>query len=98
MSRFSRGVLSALLALLALAASRLASACAACGCGDPTLSAVGAEKPYAGRLRLSLNTRYRSDTVGTEGVNKLSLQETRADLQAAWSPTARWTLLITIHA
>lgn len=74
------------------------SACAACGCGDPTLSAVGAEKPFAGRLRVSLDARHRSDAVGVAGVDRLELRETRSDFQGAWSPTARWTFLATLPA
>ena len=35
------------------------SACAVCGCGDATLTSMGAEAPYQGRLRVSLEARYR---------------------------------------
>lgn len=38
---------------MALAPGR-ARACASCGCGDPTLTQVGVEQPYAGRVRISL--------------------------------------------
>ncbi len=40
-----------------------ASACATCLCGDPTLSAYDAEKPFAGRMRFSLSHLARSETV-----------------------------------
>lgn len=82
--------------LAALAAPRTAAACAACGCGDPTLAAVGAEKPFDGRLRLSVDARYRTDAVGVKGVDRLELGELRSDLQVAWSPTAAWALLATL--
>ena len=71
-------------------------ACAACSCGDPTLSAVGAEKPYQGRLRLSLDARYRTDSVGRAGIDKLTLRELKTDIQAAWSPSTRLTLMATL--
>ena len=94
----NRHALAAILGAAALGIPASASACAACACGDPTLFAVGTEKPYAGRLRLSLDARYRSDSVGVTGVDKLTLHESRADVQAAWSPSARWTLLLTLPA
>ncbi|MCB9594143.1 MAG: transporter [Sandaracinaceae bacterium] len=73
---------------LALAATPgRASACATCGCGDPTRTTMGTGQPYAGRLRLGANLRYRWDDVGDEGVDRATVHEVRLDLAAAYAPT-----------
>ena len=58
-----------MLILLALSlTSPPAHACASCACGDPTLTTVGLDKPFQGRVRLSLEGGWRgerwSDDVG----------------------------------
>ena len=73
-----------------------AAACAVCGCGDPTLTALGVEKPFRDRVRVSLEVRHRTDAVGTPMVNQVKLFETRTDLQAAWAPHERLFLLLTV--
>lgn len=84
------------LAAAALAASLLhapqALACAVCQCGDPTLTTMGAEQPFAGRLRLSLDTVARTDQIGTPMVDELSLRELSSLLGVSWAPTARLQL------
>lgn len=45
-------------------AARPAAACATCACGDPTLTVMGAEQPFEGRLRLSAAFDVRSEVVG----------------------------------
>lgn len=67
----------------------VAQACSTCGCGDPTLTSMGAEKPYAGRLRAAIGAQYRSDTVGQERVDQLRLHELRTDAFLAWAPSSR---------
>jgi hypothetical protein len=67
---------------------RDARACASCGCGDPTLTALGTEQPFAGRLRSSLELSYRTDSIGRPGIDQLQLRELRADASAAWAPLA----------
>ncbi len=69
-----------------------ASACATCGCGDPTLTSMGSEKPFAGRLRTGLGVSAREDVMGDPGVDELELSEQRLDLQVAWAPTS-WLFL-----
>lgn len=76
-------------AVLAGAASR-AEACAACGCGDPTLTSMGAEIPYEGRLRASLEARVRTDAVGEEGVDRIDMVEGRLEGSVAWAPDPRF--------
>ncbi len=86
-----------LLGTLALATiEHAANACAVCGCGDPTLTALGVEKPYRNRVRLSLEFRHRTDAIGAPLVNQVRLFESRADVQVAWAPHERLFLLLTV--
>jgi hypothetical protein len=80
------------LMLLAVAPGR-ARACASCACGDPTLTAMGTEKPARNRVRASLELRHRVDVVGTHGYDELRLVEQRLDAQLAWAPHERIFLL-----
>ncbi len=77
------------LGVAVLTAPQRAWACAACACGDPTLTALGAEKPAAQRVRLFLEGRQRSDTIGQIGINDQRLTEQRAELSLAWAPHER---------
>src|SRR5262245_42147523 len=79
-------------ALLAAAlAPRAARACAACGCGDPTLTAMGVEKPFKNRVRLSLEERFGGHTVGDPSWQESSWT-LRSALAASWSPIVRLTV------
>jgi hypothetical protein len=82
--------------LAALHCARVAFGCAACGTGDPVLSALGTEQPYPGRLRSSLALGYRELESGRAGVDALSLAEYRADLSLAWAPGERAFLLLLV--
>lgn len=64
-------------------------ACSTCMVGDPTLTLMGTEKPYAGRLRLSLDYFKRDEEIGVEGVNKRTIDDQRIRLDLAWAPTRR---------
>jgi len=66
--------------------AREAQACAACACGDPTLVAAGTEQPFAGRLRASTEWRYRTDSIGELGVDRIEIEELRGELSVAWAP------------
>ncbi|HEY3499115.1 MAG TPA: hypothetical protein VGK73_30705 [Polyangiaceae bacterium] len=83
----------ALLALALSCGARGAEACAACGCGDPTLVSAGTEQPFAGRFRVSFEGRYRTDSVGEPGVDEIRIHETRGDLGVAWAP-ADWLFVL----
>lgn len=85
------GSAAAFLATL-VAAAPAARACSACECGDPTLTTMGSEKPFAGRLRLSLDVRYRTDHIGEPSIDQLDIHEERADLAVSWAPLD-WLLL-----
>jgi hypothetical protein len=76
------------LALLLSFASdaRDAFACASCGCGDPTLTGLGMEQPFAGRLRSAIELSYRTDSLGNPGRDQVVLREARADASIAWAP------------
>lgn len=67
-----------------------------CGCGDPTLTIMGTEQPYEGRLRFSAESRYREDRVGEPGVDRYTLRELRTDLSAAWSASRSVVLSATL--
>lgn len=84
------------LALGVVAYSARARACAACGCGDPTLVSAGTEQPFAGRLRASLELRYRTDAMGEPGVDRLFIRETRADFSLAYAPLSELFLMATL--
>lgn len=66
--------------------AREARACAACGCGDPTLVAAGTEQPFAGRLRVSTEWRYRTDAIGEPHVDRIEIEELRGEFSVAWAP------------
>ncbi len=78
---------SALLLVLVLCAPTRAHACSACACGDPTLTSLGTEQPFAGRVRLAGDLQYRSDGVGQPGVDALHLHEMRLGLTGVFAPT-----------
>ncbi|NTX60383.1 transporter [Myxococcus sp. CA051A] len=61
-------------------------ACATCACGDPTLTSMGTEQPFSGRLRLSTTLRAWGHTVGQERVDALRLREARMDVSVAYAP------------
>src|SRR5262249_47281311 len=42
--------------------------------------------PYAGRLRAAVEVRQRTDAIGEQHVDRLSLSEQRIDTQLAWAP------------
>jgi hypothetical protein len=83
-------------ALVALAAPRSSRACASCGCGDPTLTALGSEKPFQNRLRLGASLVAQDEASGVPRLNEIALGEQRLELQGAWAPTARVFLLATL--
>src|SRR5688572_27377003 len=84
-------VAAALLAIALIAEGRTARACASCGCGDPTLTAVGVEKPYKNRLRLAVEERVGTRSSGA-GIMQAGLLMTRTQLGLAYTPHARVTI------
>jgi hypothetical protein len=66
-------------------------ACATCGCGDPTLTAVGVEQPYRNRVRLGIEERYSDHQSGADETFQ-HLYTLRSSIAAIWSPHDRVTL------
>ena len=90
--RYARGVVRlVVLVLLALALPSRVRACATCGCGDPTLTSVGIEKPYRNRLRVTLEERVGTQTMGA-GVARSDLLMTRTLLGVSYTPLSRLTV------
>lgn len=93
----TRAIAALLTALATLGAVRAtALACAACGCGDPTLTGLGTEKPFRDRVRAGVEWRHRTDAFGDPAATRVLLREQRAELAAAWAPTDRLFLLATL--
>jgi len=73
-----------------------AHACAVCACGDPTLTSMGAEQPFAGRRRLALEATSRTDAVGQAGVDQVQLRDDALTASLAVSPHDRWQLAVSV--
>lgn len=78
-----------LIFLVWLALPRAAAACASCGCGDPTLTAMGQEKPFKNRVRLALEQRLGAHSTGAPAEQSLV---SRTAVSASWSPLSWLTL------
>ena len=81
-----KSYIAAPLVMAALLVPAEGQACAACGCGDPTLTTMGTEQPFAGRLRLATQMRGWGETTGQQAVDAVSLRELRMDLSVAYAP------------
>jgi hypothetical protein len=88
--------LAAAIALLALLAPTPAHACAVCGAGDPTLTLMGSEKPFDGRLRISGDFRLGRVWAGAPAEDDIQLDEERLELAAAYAPTRTLFLSIAV--
>ena len=83
----------ALLLFGSLLYAPVSHACSTCKCGDPTLTLMGAEKPFAGRLRLGLDLMWRSETQGAaDNPAQIETREQRSTLGLVYSPNRRLTL------
>lgn len=92
LSARARQVVCLLVIALALTSgNRRARACASCDCGDPTLTAVGVEKPYVNRLRLALEERLGTHSVGA-GLLRSDVLMSRSQLAVSYTPLSRLTL------
>lgn len=76
-----------LLVLLALAMPARAGACAPCGAGDPTLTRMGSDVPFAGRARLAVELRHYWDRIDVAGLDASELHEVALGLAISWAPT-----------
>jgi len=69
-------------------------ACATCACGDPTLTSMGTEQPFEGRLRFATQMRAWGLSSGQVTVDGMVLRELRMDVSAAYAPLP-WLFLST---
>jgi hypothetical protein len=83
---------AACLATLSILNSGPALSCATCLCGDPTITAMGTEKPFAGRLRVGTDYLTRGETVGEAGIDEHEIDEERVTLSLSYAPSADWIL------
>lgn len=67
-------------------------ACATCLCGDPTITTMGTEKPFAGRMRVSVDYLSRSEAVGIPGVSEHKIDEERISYSLSYAPNENWIL------
>jgi hypothetical protein len=81
---------------LALAWPREARACAVCGCGDPTLTVMGDEKPFSGRARVAAELRVGHVRVGEPGVDEIGMSEERLEIAGAYAPTRSLFLVLAV--
>ena len=86
-----RSALAIALGALLIASGGDAQACASCGCGDPTLTASGIEKPYLNRVRLVLDEHYGDFRLG-DSLTGESTWFLRSSLGLSWTPHVRITL------
>lgn len=77
------GVLAMTLSTLT---ARPAAACAVCGAGDPTLTVMGTEKAFVGRVRAGLELKLGSLRVGEPGVDEVNLTEGRVEAAVSYAP------------
>jgi hypothetical protein len=73
-----------------------ALACATCLCGDPTITTMGSEKPFAGRLRGGIERLTRGETVGNPGLDEHKIKEQRTTLSLSYAPSERWILALSV--
>lgn len=76
--------------LLAAVRAEFVFACATCLCGDPTLTTMGVEKPFAGRKRVSIDYLQRSEKAGIPQRNEHEIQEERVTYSVGYAYNAVW--------
>lgn len=89
LSRLPSRSVALLVAAFTLLGAGEALACAACACGDPTLTTLGADQPFEGRLRAATLVRAWGYT---DDVTHGEYGELRMDLAAAYSPLSWLTV------
>lgn len=78
------------LVCLALLPAQNALACATCLCGDPTLTTMGVEKPFAGRTRLNIEYLARDESMGVPQQSELTIDEKRMTYSLSYAPNELW--------
>lgn len=85
-----RRIYSFALFIVLIVPSNPAFSCATCLAGDPTLTTMGTEKPYAGRTRLSVDYLSRGETVGQPGIDEHEIDEERVTFSISYAPNKEW--------
>ncbi len=83
-----------LLGVLASFIGRDVFACAICSAGDPTLTSIGVERLFQGRLRASSIVEFRNYSQGVNAVDRQSVDEIRTDLGLSYVPHRRWAFTL----
>jgi hypothetical protein len=60
------------------------------------MTSMGAEQPFANRVRLAATVRAWQQSQGREGVDLVRLREARVDLTGSWSPTTWFSLSVNV--
>jgi Putative MetA-pathway of phenol degradation len=87
----SRNLWRGCLLMLAFKAGN-ALACATCLCGDPTITTMGTEKPFAGRTRMSIEYLTRGETVGVPAVSEHVIDEQRLTYSLSYAINEQWII------
>lgn len=80
------------LAASALLQTQAILACATCLCGDPTITTMGTEKPFAGRMRASVEYLERGEEVGVPAVSEHEIDERRLTYSFSYAPSKTWMI------
>jgi hypothetical protein len=83
-------VVFASLLLVLLCRSENAFACATCLCGDPTLTSMGMEKPFAERMRSGVEYLNRGETVGEANDGEHVIAEQRLTYNFSYALNTTW--------
>jgi len=71
-------------------------ACATCLLGDPTITTMGTEKPFAGRMRVSAEYISRGEKIGQDGINENDISEQRINYGFSYSLNKNWIFSATV--
>lgn len=74
----------------ALFVSNTVFACATCLCGDPTITTMGTEKPFAGRMRAGVEYLSRGETAAQPGVSEFVVDEQRVTYSFSYALNSEW--------
>jgi hypothetical protein len=78
-------LLRLLLSVALISAAPLSWACSTCKCGDYTITLMGAEKPFADRLRVSFDYLTRAESAGVAGETEQVTNEDRYSFGASYA-------------
>lgn len=70
----------------------VAFSCATCLCGDPTITTMGTEKPFAGRMRASVDYVSRGEKVGQINTSEHEIDEQRLTYSFSYTLSDQWVV------